>query len=63
MGVALQIILHDKKMALKISVSVIVSADTAFCDRQSWSASKILIGAPLVNIVKGLRGCYLNAEV
>ncbi len=35
MGVALQIILHDKKMALKISVSVIGSADTAFCDRQS----------------------------
>ncbi len=38
-GVSLYIILHDKKMALKRSVSVIGSADTAFCDRpqKSWS--------------------------
>ncbi len=41
-------ILHDKKKALKRLISVIRSAGTAFCDLLSWSASKILIGAPLV---------------
>ncbi len=34
------IILHDKKMALKRSVSVIVSADTASVMGDWWSASK-----------------------
>ncbi len=37
-GSSLLIILHDKELTLKRSVSVIGSADAAFCDRpqKSW---------------------------